>query len=124
MTAVSKQGDVSPFFDTIGEARGGERGNTGRSAIRESHDDGEPVGGKQERRRAGRRGGRRGRAARHTARKAGRRNDATPHGTKSGTGSGTTKQAEANRTEYGMNAQGAGETIRMSSHDVILYCKD
>lgn len=48
MTAVSKQGDVSPFFDTIGGAMGGERGNTGRSAIRESHDDGEPVGGKQE----------------------------------------------------------------------------
>lgn len=65
-----------------------------------------------------------GRAARYTARWAKRRNDATHSGRRSGTGSEPTKQAEANRTEYGMNAQGAGETIRMSSHDVILYCKD
>ena len=86
---------------------------------------GNPGEASKRRKRAGGAGdGRRGRAAHHTARGAGRRNDATLDGTRSGTGSEPTKQAEANRTEYGMNAQGAGETIRMSSHDVILYCKD
>lgn len=40
---------MSPrLFDTIGGAMGGERGNTGREAIRENHNDGEPVGSKQE----------------------------------------------------------------------------
>lgn len=36
-----------------------------------------------------------------------------------------TKQAKGDsRTGYGMNAQGAEEAMRMSPHDVILYCKD
>lgn len=40
---------MSPrLFDTGGGAMGGERGNTGREAIRENHNDGEPVGSKQE----------------------------------------------------------------------------
>lgn len=68
-----KQGDVSPFFDTIGGARGGERGNTGRSAIRESHDDGEPVGGKQEAEAREAEREERRRAARPTAREARRK---------------------------------------------------
>lgn len=52
MTAVSKQGDVSPPLDTIGGAIGGERGKRGGEAIRESHDDGEP-GEASKRQRAG-----------------------------------------------------------------------
>ena len=40
---------MSPrLFDTVGGAMGGEKGNRGGEAIRENHDDGEPVGSKQE----------------------------------------------------------------------------
>ena len=115
---------MSPrLFDTIGGAMGGERGNTGREAIRENHDDGEFC--KASKRRNERRGDE-PHARRHEKQDTRRewRHNETPNGTRSGTRSEPTKQAEANRTEYGMNAQGAGETIRMSSHDVILYCKD
>lgn len=53
-----------------------------------------------------------------------RRRDATPHGTRGGEGSEPDKQAETSRTGYGMNAQGAGEAMRMPPHNVIVNCKD
>lgn len=53
-----------------------------------------------------------------------RRHNETPNGTRSGTRSEPTKQAEASRTGYGMNAQGAVGAMMMSPNGVIVNCKE
>lgn len=84
MTEASRAMSPRPL-DTIGGAMGGERGNTGREAIRGAMTMGNPGKQAREAEREVERETRR-RAARHTARWAKRRNDATHSGTKSGTG--------------------------------------